>query len=402
MLPFSSKLKTPLGAVFILLSALGAGSVQAQPYTPTDPHQVVERLPGRANTPELKKTARLKKQLDLSPNNDAVALDLAQAYFEAAMAVGDPRYIGYARAVFEPRLNIHAMDPNWWFVSGLIKQYSHLFPEAQADFDKALTLDKNHAPSIAWKAALWMVEGRYAQAAQMCEQLKNHTTELAYAGCADFAKAGLGQLQAAYDDLSTQLKNAQNASPAMRLWTLTRLAEMSERLGQTQNAEQHYRQAIQLGLNDQYLLAAHADFLLREHRASEVLTQLRGWEASDVLLLRLVLAAKDTQDAKLDTYRSELDGRFEALRRRGEQLHEQEEARFLLWIENKPKEALEKARHNYFDKYQREPRDMEILLQAAAATRSIDVVKPVHQWLDTTGFEDARLKPWIEKTRGAR
>lgn len=387
------------------LGVLGlAQSAHAAPYTPTSKDQVVEKLPARANTPELRKVARLKKQLSIQPNDASTAFDLVEAYFDAALATGEPRYIGYARAVFEPRFAQQQTNADWWYLSGLLVQYTHQFDQAHQAFDKALAIKPDHLQAMSWKAALWMVEGKYTQAKAMCAKLQPYASVLNAAGCAAFADAGMGQLPAAYQGLKVQFEQHQAESgEGVRLWVLTRLAEMAERQGLVQEADRYYGQALQLGVTDQYLLGAYADFLLHQKRGAEVLALLKDWEASDILLMRLAQAAQQTGDKRLKTFEKDLRDRFEAMSKRGEQLHEQEEARFLLFMENKPQLAFEKAVHNYSDKRQREPRDLEILLQAAVASQfhagNQPVIKEIHEWMKSTGFEDVRLSPWVEKTK---
>lgn len=381
-----------------------ANTVLAAPFTPTSKDQVVEKLPARANTPELKKVARLKKQLSIQPNDTNSAFDLIEAYFDAALATGEPRYIGYARAVFEPRFPQQQGNADWWYLSGLLVQYTHQFDEAHQAFDKAISLKPNHLAAMSWKSALWMVEGKYIEAKSMCGKLQPIASELNAAGCSSFANAGLGQLPAAYQELKNQFEQHQAESgDGLKLWVLTRLAEMAERQGLIQDAEQYYKQALQLGLTDQYLLGAYSDFLLHQNRGGEVLVLLKDWTSSDILLMRLAQAAKQTNDNRLKGFEKDLRDRFDAMAKRGEQLHEQEEARFLLFLENKPQMAFQKALHNYVDKRQREPRDLEILLQAAAASQlnvgNQPVVQQVHDWLKNTGFQDVRLDPWVEKTK---
>ena len=71
---------------------------------------------------------------------------------------------------------------------------------------------------------------------------------------------------------------------------LTRLGEVAAWRGHPEKAEQHYRAALALGIDDGYLLAAWSDFLLDRSRPAEVLKWLAGWESSDGLLLRLAIA----------------------------------------------------------------------------------------------------------------
>jgi len=85
-----------------------------------------------------------------------------------------------------------------------------------------------------------------------------------------------------------------------------------------------------------------------------------------------------------------LGERFAAAGLRGERLHLQEEARFLLELRADPAAALAAAAENW--KTQREPRDAMILLEAAHAARDAAAAAPAQDWLARTGFEHARMR----------
>ncbi len=382
-------------AAVLLLSFNGLAG--AAPFTPVTPHTVVEQLPSRSQFAELRLTERLRRQLQLAPQDDALALTLVRAYFDAAMALGDPRQLGYAQAVFVPRFVRHRQEARWWFTSGLLKQFGHDFAGAFADFEQALALEPGQVEAISWSAALHMVEGEYPNALKFCERLPAATHPLVRSGCHQFALAGMGRLRPAYENLRAALEQSPATDKGLTLWVHVRLGEMAERLGQDREAAGHYQAALQLGQTDQYLLAAYADLLLRQKQAAQVVTLLRAWEASDVLLLRLALAAAQTNDPAAARYRQMLNIRFEEAAQRGERLHEQEEARFLLLLEHAPQEALERALHNYQVLRQREPRDAEMVLLAALTANKPQAAAPVLQWLTRTGFEDARLQPLLKQ-----
>ncbi len=388
------------GAAAMFMLSFG-GLVCAEPFTPATPQTVVEKLPSRSQFAELRLTEKLRRQLQLAPQDDALALTLVRAYFDAAMALGDPRQLGYAQAVFVPRFARHRQEAQWWFTSGLLKQYGHDFAGAFTDFEQALTLEPAQIEAISWSAALHMVEGEYPDALKFCERLPVATHPLVRAGCRQFALAGMGHLRPAYENLRAALDQAGTTDKGLTLWVRVRLGEMAERLGQDREAAGHYQVALQLGQTDQYLLAAYADFLLRQKQAAQVVTLLRSWEASDVLLLRLAMAAAQTSDVEAMRYRQMLKTRFEEAARRGERLHEQEEARFLLLLEQAPQEALERALHNYQALRQREPRDAEMVLLAALAANKPQAAGPVLEWLTRTGFEDARLRPLLKQFKQA-
>jgi Tfp pilus assembly protein PilF len=197
-----------------------------------------------------------------------------------------------------------------------------------------------------------------------------------------------GQLQAGYGTLQQALQATND--PDNRLWLLTRLGEVAAWRGQPALAERHYREALSLGRDDGYLLAAWSDFLLDAGRPQEVVRLLAGWEASDTLLLRLALAEAALKLPGAARHAQALDDRFAAARLRGDTTHRTEEARHQLQLRGHAAQALRLAADNY--RVQREPRDARILLEAAIAAHDAPAAQPVRDWLRASGFEDARLQ----------
>ena len=85
-----------------LLCLMLAGPSFAAPFTPASDSEVVERLPGGAGDPAVRRVDSLRKQLAARPADAALRLEIARRYFELAMAQGDPRFVGYASATIAP------------------------------------------------------------------------------------------------------------------------------------------------------------------------------------------------------------------------------------------------------------------------------------------------------------
>ncbi|MBC7610473.1 MAG: hypothetical protein H7228_13030, partial [Polaromonas sp.] len=209
-------------------------------------------------------------------------------------------------------------------------------------------------------------------------------------GCRTYVKATTGQLEPAFQTLSAAVKATPQEAPELLLWQYTRLGEMAERLERPEVAENYFRQALKVGITDQFLLGAYADFLLARQRSAEVLTLLADWERSDVLLLRLALAGKALGDKRAADWATQLRDRFAAAALRGDRLHEQEAARFELDVEGKPAKALELASRNY--QIQKEPRDAEILMRAALAAKQAKAAQAALDWLRSSRYEDPGIR----------
>jgi hypothetical protein len=381
---------TTFVALFCLFTSL---ATQAAPFTPANDSDVVERLPLSATDPSARRLQSLRKQLEAKPDDVALRLEIARRYFDLSMAQGDPRYVGYASAALAP-LDKAAPAANsaYWQIKGMLQQYSHNFDSALASLDKASLADPKSPDPMAWRSAIHMVQANYTKAQAECDALKPLTTPLFSTGCSQYVLAhsgGAAGLQSAFDTLNAAVKAEPNAAPELMLWELTRLAEMAIRLKRPDDAEAYFQRAFKLGVTDQFLLGAYADFLLLQKKPEAVITLLADWERSDILLLRLALAGKATNHKKAADWASSLRDRFVEAAKRGDRLHEQEAARFELDIENNPKKALALAANNY--KLQKEPRDAEVLIRTALAAKDAAAAEPALTWLKQNKYEDAQL-----------
>jgi hypothetical protein len=126
-----------------------------------------------------------------------------------------------------------------------------------------------------------------------------------------------------------------------------------------------------------------------------VLALLAGRERSDLLLLRLALAAKASADPRLARWQADLAARFDAARLRGDSVHQKEESRFALQLLGDAPRALALARSNYA--VQREPSDARALLEAALAAQQPAAAAPVRAWMASSGIESTVLHELLAK-----
>lgn len=380
-----------------LLSLAGCLAAQAAPFVPSSDAQVLERLPSRAADPSARDMARLRQQLAASPKDMGLAVQLARRYFEEVAAEGDPRYIGYAQAALAPWWNEPQPPVPVRVVRAILKQFNHGFDPALADLTSAVRDEPDNAEAWSWLAAIAMVQARYDDARAACLKVGPLLTPLIGTACVAAVDATTGHAVKAVADMREGMKNAPDASPVELLWVLTRLAETEDRLGHHAEAEAAYLRAQALGLTDGYLLAAHADFLLDRGRPAEVLTLLRGKERSDLLLLRLAIAAKALNAPEAAGWAADLTARFDAARLRGDTVHQKEEARFALAVLGDAQRALPLASANFV--VQLEPADARTLLEAAIAARQPAAAAPALKWLDSSGIESVVLRALAAKIK---
>jgi len=387
--------------ILLLAYCCAASSAHAAPFLPQDPAQVLERLPVRPADPAMEGLRELRTRLAADPRELELAVDLADRYFRLAVRQGDPRYIGYAQSALTP----------WWgqveppvevlVLRAGLKQYLHQFDSALADLTQALARDPGNLTARPYRAVIYIVTARYEEARGDCRQLHSLDQGLIAAACEPTVDALTGNAAAAYARLAEALRKNPVATPGQRLWVLTRLAEIAQRLGNLTEADAQYRSALKLGIDDQYLLTAYAEFLLDRRRPAEVVELLKDKTRNDVLLLRLALAEQSLGLPAAQTHQAAIQARIDAARLREDKLHLSDEALFELMFRKRPQDALRLARENW-ELGQREPSDARILLEAALAARQPEGATAALDWLTRNRHEDVILRRLAAELKALR
>ena len=384
---------------FILITCLVGATAPAAPYTPQSDGEVLERLPFKASDAEGRQLRELSRALAADPRNPARALALARRYFELAGAEGDPRYVGYAEAVIRPWSEAAEPPADILVMRALVRQYRHEFDAALADLARAAEREPGKVQIWSWRSAILLVQADYAGARAACAKVAPLASALLATACNAIIDTRTGRAAQAYADLSGALARRPDADAELKLWIQTRLAEAAAQLGRNEAAERHFKAGLALGITDGYLLAAYADFLLDRGRAAEAAALLKGWERSDVLLLRLALAEDAAKLASAPAHFAMLKARFDASALRGDKLHQQDEARLHLHLGD-ARGALRLAAENY--RLQREPGDARILLEAALAAKDPQAAQPALAWLRASGYEDPYYAKLAQQLQGAK
>jgi Tfp pilus assembly protein PilF len=368
-----------------------AGTAASAPYVPADDAQVLERLPTASNQ-NLRELSRLNADLGRSPTDLALAIRVATRDIEAARAESDPRYNGYAEAALRPWLTQPNPPNNVVLLRATLRQAIHDFNGALQDLDRIISAEPRNFQARLTRAIILQVQGEYPEALKNCLSLALSVDNLVIATCIASVNGLRGQAKASRDILKGALEGSRpdDASPQLRLWALTILAEIEARIGDSAAAEQHFRQALSLGVRDGYLLGAYADFLLDAGRPQEVLTLLKDELRIDPLLLRFALAEKMIGASAVSSHIADLDERFKMSRLRGDVSHRREEARFALHLSNRASDALQLAEANWT--VQREPWDTRLLLETALAAGAPAAARPVLDWLTTSQLEDDQIQ----------
>ncbi|MDQ6631803.1 MAG: hypothetical protein M3Y82_08595 [Verrucomicrobiota bacterium] len=359
-------------------------------YIPANDAVVLEKLrsgPVDKNTREIRQLRRVWEQ---NSQDVRIATQLTRRLISKSRETSDPRYLGQAEAVLAGWWNKTNAPVEVIILRATILQSTHHFIPALADLDLAFALDPRNAQAWLTRATILQVIGDYTGARQACEQLKNLTSELIAVTSLSSVQSLTGDATGAYDAVNRWLQRAPAASPAEKIWAVTLLAEIAERLGRNIEAEAHFKSGLAMGERDPYLLGAYADFLLDQNQPARVIELLKNETRADSLLLRLALAEKAVGDVKTREHIELLKARFEASAQRGDKVHQREEARFKLHLLDDKARALSLAVANFH--VQREPADVRILLEAANAAGDKNVRNSTEQFVRTNKLEDVQLE----------
>jgi Tfp pilus assembly protein PilF len=387
-------------ALFLLCLLCCLTQAVAVPYVPASESKVLERLPFKPNDPIAREMAQLRTELQRNPGNVEVAAKLARRYYELVSEEGDPRYLGYAQAALAPWWDMPMPPIEVQVLRASLRQFRHDFAGAISDLNQVIARNPQHPQALSLRAIIHIVQARYAQGRSDCQALRQVGDPLIGLGCIAMVDGLTGKAAPAYSALNGAFANASDAIPSKKLWLQIRLAELAQRLGRTEAAESHFKQALGLGIADTFLLAAYADFLMEQKRPMQVVELLKDKTRSDVLLLRLVFAERALNLPAAKEREATLAARYAAAQMRGETVHQQEEARFALQVQHDPKKALMLAQENW--KVQLEPRDAQILLEAAIAAKDAAAAQPVLHWLEQSHIEDRNLIGLAEQLKVVR
>jgi Tfp pilus assembly protein PilF len=366
------------------------------PYTPASDREVLQDVPARAD-PAVERMKQLRAAAGANPASLPAAKQLADAYIDYSRQIGDAHFAGYAEAVIAPWVLSPNPPATALVTQAVILQYRHEFDAARTLLGKALKADPFDAQAWLTLGTLDLVQGDHEAAAKDCSRVSNTADPETGLACFASLRSRTGQAKQSLIALQQVEIAARRAPASYRAWVEGLLAESAERLGDWSLAESHYRNALDLTPQDNFLLVAYADLLLDRSRPREVLPLLANHTQSDTAFLRLALAQAALRSEQVPRYTWIMAARFEALRLRGSDYFGREESRFALQLQHDPQAALEMALRNW--QMQREPWDARVALEAALAAGQPQAAAPVLEFLAKTKLEDPILEPMVQDLR---
>ena len=373
--------------LFVLAALAGVGA-QASVVNPLSDDEVIEVLPAVSGSRA--EIRNLRRTLAADPRDARSAVKLAQLYLNQARTQGDPRFVGQALALLGAWPQSDTAPDEVLLMLATLQQFLHDFDTSASNLERLVKRNPRHAQAWLTLATVRRVQGRYADSERACKGVAA-AGAAAYAGACQAENASLrGDFVGARAALTRLLADTRLQAPSIRNWLLTTLAESEARAGRNTQAEAAYRQALQ-ATADGYTSLSFADFLMTQNRFADASRQLQNQPRTDAVLLRLAIAGVNTHSKEAATDVNELRERMALamLRPEARTTHAREYAMFALWIDNQPREALELAKENV--RHQREPLDVLLLAQAAAASQDAAARRDAVSLASEIGLRDVRL-----------
>lgn len=353
---------------------------------PAGDSEVLESLP-RSLLSGRDELRDLRQQLAANPKHAELAGQIAQRYLQMGSAEGDPRFYGYARAAIGPWWTADNPPPTILKLRAKLKEKDHLYEAALSDLRQLAEAQPRDAQTLLELANIYRVQGRYAEAQQVCDHLREFAGAVPIVLCQAPLQAVTGQAEEAYASLVEAKLTAKEKWPSMVPWILTMQAQIARALGRDEQAKEHYLEGLADNPNDYYKIRAYADLLLDAGRNQEALALVRDHVNDNGLLLAAAIAARRCGKQELASeWQAQLGNRFEEVRLRGSEPHGRFEARYWLELMDDPERALSVALANW--NKQKETRDTRNVLEAAAASREADAAQPVIEFLNKHGTEN--------------
>jgi tetratricopeptide (TPR) repeat protein len=365
----------------------------ADPFVPALDDQVIERLPVAAGSSGLE----LREAIAAASEDPRRALRLARNYIRFGQEESDPRYFGYAEGILSTWWQKLAPNLDAVVLQAIIRQDRHDFEGALLDLKTVLQKQPGNMQAWLTRAAIEKLLGRFDDARDGCAALVQASEPLVAITCLCDVNSLTGAAPESFDALRQLLDERNAVSVEQRRWTLTVLAEIAARLDRTAEAEAFFKDALSIMKPSAYLLGAYADFLIDQDRPGDAAATLGETTRIDSLLLRLALAHRMLKSADLEELRKIIAERFIESRRRGENVHLGDEARFTLYLLGQPQRALQLARENW--KSQHAPQDARVLLDTASAAGDEAAEREAAAFLSRAGMAEAHLARLAAKAK---
>lgn len=382
--------------VLILLALLCATpcaiAQDTAPYVPKNSQVVLQHVPPTTD-PRVRQFDKLRKEFSKHPRDVDKATALAKAYVDYGRSTGDARYLGRAMAVITPFMDQPSPPVPVLLIHATIQQSRHAFSAARSELDHVLKLDPGNAQAWLTLATVAMVQGDHDLANKSCVHVANAAGDFMGLVCTASLRSLSGHADQAYKLLDLVKDPGPKAPPEIQSWLQGLMADTAARMGRVDEAEAHFRNALEWTPGDNFLLADYGQFLIDQGRYKDAINLIGDDLQSDTSFLIVVRAEAAMEAPKAEADIAEMKARFASMAERGDHVFMREESAFQLHVLHDPQAALKLAKEDWNN--QRAPKDVRVYLEAALAAHDPAAARPVLDFVRTTGLRDVTIDPLV-------
>jgi len=380
----------------MLLTTCIARADQTTPYIPAKTSIVLQLVPPTTD-PRVRRFVELRNDLRQHPNDVNKAVVLALAYIDYGRSTGDARFLGRAMAVIEPAMEQPAPPIQVLLIHATIQQSRHFFQVSREELMQILKRDPGNAQAWLTLATIGMVQGDDTLANDACVHLANAGSDFMGIVCTASLRSLTGHARQAYVLMSMVEDPGPKAPAAIKAWVEGLMADTAARMGRPDEADIHFKAALQWTPGDNFLLADYGEFLLDQGRPQDAINLVSGDIQSDTSFLVLVSAENALGLPRTGTDVAEMNARFQSMAQRGDHVFMREQSSYMLHVLHDPKAALDLAQQDW--KVQRSPKDVRVYLEAALAAHNSTAATPVLDFVASTHLDDVMINPLVAKLR---
>lgn len=366
----SNRLRGSCRAVGLLPVILGVSMTTvtvaaSEPFTP-DPDTVVFDLTSAA------KAYQPPSVKDISDRIDAAAR--AIQHFQHS---GNPRDLSTAESLLK---NLPQPEPpEARLIRVYISQARHDFDAARRQLEAVVEAYPGMAHAWTMLADVHRVSGHLDEAKYACRKRLAIAPDVTGLVCL----ASVLGLTGENDQAKRLLKQAADSLPplhSMQSWINGTRAELAAREKDLELAARLYERAMRMEDPPLYLVAEFVDVLLKNDEPMRALAVLERNTKNSALLVREAMALQALGRNEWRDVDDTLQELFELEQRRGEAIHLRERAAWALYVRHNADAALQIAHQNFST--QKEPEDVQLLIDAANAANRPDAATPARRFLE--------------------
>lgn len=349
----------------------------------------------RADRQELRQAMR---QWQAQPSNLQIATAAARLAFLAAMAEGDPRWLGNAKAMLTPWWSDRELTADAHFVRALIRQGLHEFDLALLDLEAAIKKDGRRPEFWAWRFAIHMVQADIRRAQDTCKEIGQRFGPQELASCDAVMLYRSGKTAQAIAKLDALAGHSDYQGRYAMEWLTFHRGEARRVAGDRQAAIKIWSSYLSNGGSSHTIRLALIE-LLNQQKNYSAAWKLNGTPPrSDALLVQAIQTSKALNNGRDAELRDEFLQRISQQESRGDFVNERPIIQY--WLDQgSPKKALAMAQQSW--KSQKEPADAWLYARAAIESAVADQAAELLRWQAQTGYREPQLDALLDRIKGA-